>query len=368
VAVESAATGPISIGDSNRLLLAFEEVTSSLKQSPAVERILNTLVAQAKGLAGAAAGRVLLFEGTHGGDQAVDSSAGEGADELRGVRVRAGEGIAVLVSEGEALLLRDPSAHVRYAPPCDQMPTSPGFVCVPLRHGAVRGALLVAGREPDGFEAPAKDLLVRLAHHSAVALDSAVSASRSLDAFTHASEILLSFLERTDARYPDHSRSVAAFADGVATTLGLGEEALLPIHFAALLHDIGKVRVDPALLNASRELSDAERELVQEHVILGVQLLAPISPYKEIPEIIHAHHERWDGQGYPRRLAGEQIPIGARIVAVADAFDAMTRPGSGLTPEEAMSAIEGQAGGQFDPGVARVFVAGQRERLARLTK
>ena len=97
------------------------------------------------------------------------------------------------------------------------------------------------------------------------------------------------------------------------------------MHFGALLHDIGKIMVDPAILKAEGGLTEDERRAHPAAPGLGLELLKPITLWEEILPIIHAHHERWDGKGYPRGLAGEEIPLGARVVAVADAFDAMTR-------------------------------------------
>jgi putative nucleotidyltransferase with HDIG domain len=158
---------------------------------------------------------------------------------------------------------------------------------------------------------------------------------------------------------------VAALADMVTRRMGLGEEERRHIHFGALLHDIGKVLVDPAILQSEDKLSEAQRNLLRDHASAGVKLLKPISHWEDILPVIHSHHERWDGNGYPLGLAGEDIPIGARVVAVADAFDAMTRStphGSRRTPEEALAELEACAGSQFDPKVVRLFVAEYRQR------
>jgi HD-GYP domain-containing protein (c-di-GMP phosphodiesterase class II) len=142
------------------------------------------------------------------------------------------------------------------------------------------------------------------------------------------------------------------------------ETQQLQLHFGGLLHDIGKLRLDPGLLRAEGAYTEEQRRAVQEHVVLGVQLVAPLSPWPETLEIIHAHHERWDGGGYPRGLEGDAIPLGARIVAVADAYDAITAGGR-RTPAQALEVLAGAAG-QFDPHVVDVFAAVHRDRLARL--
>jgi putative nucleotidyltransferase with HDIG domain len=207
-------------------------------------------------------------------------------------------------------------------------------------------------------------LAVRFARHAALALDVVFQHERSLDAFDHVCEVLVSFLERVDVHYPQHSRAVAALADALGPHFGLSETQQLQLHFGGLLHDIGKLRLDPGLLRVEGPLSDEQRKRVQEHVVLGVQLVAPLTPWPETLEIIHAHHERWDGRGYPRGLAGDAIPLGARIVAVADAYDAITTYRR-KTPKEALE-LMGGATGQFDPHVVEVFSAVHRDRLSRL--
>jgi putative nucleotidyltransferase with HDIG domain len=202
-----------------------------------------------------------------------------------------------------------------------------------------------------------------------VAIENALEHERSLNFFTHTSEILVSFLEQLDVFYPGHSRGVAALADMVTRRLGLSEEERRHVHFGALLHDIGKVLVDPGILRSEGTLSEEQRVRLRDHASAGVKLLQPISHWEEILPIIHSHHERWDGNGYPRGLVGDETPLGARVVAVADAFDAMTRNtphGARRTPEDALKELEACAGTQFDPRVVRLFVAEYRQRRDQL--
>ena len=122
--------------------------------------------------------------------------------------------------------------------------------------------------------------------------------------------MLVSFLEATDVHYPGHSRAVAALADMITRKLGLADEERRNIHFAALLHDIGKVMVDAAVLRHKGLLGAEARARLAEHPALGIELLRPITLWEGILPAVHSHHERWDGKGYPRGLEGEQIPLG----------------------------------------------------------
>jgi putative nucleotidyltransferase with HDIG domain len=355
--------------DSNRLLKALQAMTKMMAEEPHLDRLLRLVVASARDLCQVEAARVVLLGRTHDGGLVIESGVGDGAEALLGIRLRDEEGITALVAEkDEPLLLARASEHPRYSARCDEMPTSrPGFIAVPLRHGAVTGALLVAGRGSLGPEE--RGLLAQLGWQAAAAIGNADFREQAVNFFTHTSDMLVDFLERIDVFYPGHSRGVAALADMVTRRLGLGEAERRTVHFAALLHDIGKLKLDPGLLSANRPLTEEEYRLVQQHPVMGVEMLRPITLWKDILPIIHGHHERWDGRGYPAGLAGEDIPLGARVVAVAEVFDAMTRDtpyGPRRTPAEAIAELEAFAGTQFDPRVVRLFVAEYRKRAEQI--
>jgi putative nucleotidyltransferase with HDIG domain len=353
-----------SDAEAGRLLEAIGHVARALEDERNASGVLEVIADTARTLLAAEASRAVLFQ-TGGAERWVESAAGSGAEALPGTRVAAGEGLASLaLDSAQPLLLTRGAEHPRYRPPIDELGASrPGLVCVPLVCGPIRGALLVAGREPS-LGSRDLELAVRFARHAALALDAAAQRERSLDAFDHVCEVLVSFLERVDVHYPQHSRATAALADALGPHFGFSETQQLQLHFGGLLHDIGKIRLDPALLRAEGTFTDEQRRSVQEHVVLGVQLVAPFTPWPETLEIIHAHHERWDGRGYPRRLAGDAIPLGARIVAVADAYDAITT-GKRKTPKQALDLLA-ESAGQFDPHVVEVFAAVHKDRLSRL--
>jgi putative nucleotidyltransferase with HDIG domain len=346
---------------SNRLLRSLQEIGTSLTGEAYLDRLLARMVAAAKELSGAERGRAMLFRRTHDSEGLfIETAVGDGGDEVRGARLQAGEGLAALAMDRQEMLeVADAPAHPRYSHRCDEMPTQlPGFLAAPLRHGYAEGALLLAGRI-GGFSPEQADVVESLARQGAVAIDNALHQERSVNFFAHVSDILVGILDAMDIHYPGHSRRVAALSDMVSRRLGLSDAERRQVHFAGLLHDIGKIRIDPAILQGKGRTTPEQWAEIRRHPSLGVEVLRPITMWEEILPLILSHHERWDGKGYPHGLAGEAIPLGARIVAVSEVFDAISRHGPHVpdrTLDEALAEIERCAGTQFDPRIARLFV------------
>ena len=157
-----------------------------------------------------------------------------------------------------------------------------------------------------------------------------------------------------------HSLNVALYASILATGAGLSEEAILMVYEAAVLHDIGKISIPEAILNKNGRLSDQEYGIIKGHVNNSIEMIRHLPAMDHLVPAVLAHHERWDGNGYPRGIAGEEIPIAGRCLAIADAFDAMTsdRPyHKGISLEAAVAQVEKNAGTQFDPELAKLFVS-----------
>lgn len=176
-----------------------------------------------------------------------------------------------------------------------------------------------------------------------------------------AAEGLLAGFETLDREMAGHCRRVSALATRLASAAGLPGRACVEFEVAGLLHDVGKFTVPPSILRKPAPLSPGERSLVEEHSQTGADLVERIRPLEWLAPWVAHHHERWDGRGYPAGLAGEQIPLASRAIAIADAYDAMTEP-RGYAPVrtriEAREEILRCAGSQFDPSLAAVFVHG----------
>jgi putative nucleotidyltransferase with HDIG domain len=166
-------------------------------------------------------------------------------------------------------------------------------------------------------------------------------------------------LEAKDAVTSQHAEEVVRLAVSVAAELDVDLDAVRNVELGAVLHDIGKVRVPESILNKPAPLTDEEWEVMKTHPEVGEHILRPIQSLSGILPIVRHHHERWDGMGYPDGLAGRAIPLGARIVAVCDAYRAMTedRPyRAALSGEEARKELHEGAGSQFDPDCVEAMI------------
>jgi putative nucleotidyltransferase with HDIG domain len=171
-------------------------------------------------------------------------------------------------------------------------------------------------------------------------------------------QALLSAIEARDSYMGDHSRSVAGLATQVARRMGLAEEEVAVVQQAAFLHDVGKVAIPDSILKKRGPLDDAELETMREHAALGARMVASIPGLAHLAPIIRATHERWNGEGYPGELSGEEIPLASRIIHACDAWHAMTsdRPYRKALGRAAIDQLRENMGEQFDPRVALALV------------
>jgi two-component system cell cycle response regulator len=220
------------------------------------------------------------------------------------------------------------------------------------------GAVAVPGEVAESEEA------LRLADqrmyaHKGAARTSARSQSR---------DVLLRALSERDPELGEHISGVAELAEAVAMRLGLDAEQVEHVRHAAALHDVGKMAIPDAILDKPAALDDDEWQFIRRHTIIGERIVAAAPALRPVAALVRSSHERWDGAGYPDNLVGQDIPLGARIVSVCDAFDAMVadRPyRAGMDARDALAELERCAGSQFDPGVVAAFAAawGEREVL-----
>ena len=186
------------------------------------------------------------------------------------------------------------------------------------------------------------------------------------DSYKATVRALSNAVEARDAYTGKHAERVAAYGLAIGQALGLPLADAPEIEFGFLLHDIGKVAIPDAILYKPGSLTSKERALMEQHPTIGAQIVRGIQFLGEAGHVVRSHHERWDGRGYPDGLAGEEIPISARVFAVADVLDALTtnRPASELAVARGM--IIAEAGKQFDPCVIDAFESIPNETFERI--
>ena len=169
----------------------------------------------------------------------------------------------------------------------------------------------------------------------------------------------ISFIDAKDPYTRGHSRRVAMYAAEISKRMRLSEDEVQNVYYAGLLHDAGKISVPDAVLNKPGKLSDEERKLIQDHTVAGGKMLKQMTSLRGIRETALYHHERYDGNGYPEGLKGESIPLYARIVGVADSYDAMSSNRvyrRHLNKDEIIEEIQQGSGTQFDPNIVPYMV------------
>lgn len=210
-------------------------------------------------------------------------------------------------------------------------------------------------RDPD-----TRRLMILLADQAAGAIHRASLHEELETSYVETVVALANAVDARDTYTADHSERLAKLALSTAHQLGCSEEEREQIYWAALLHDIGKIGVPDKILKKEGSLTEGEWAIIKRHPEIGAAIIEPVQWLQAVIPLVHAHQERYDGSGYPQGLRGEEIPLGARILAVVDAYSAITdtRPYSdGRSEEEAIAELQRCAGSQFDPHVVEAFLA-----------
>jgi putative nucleotidyltransferase with HDIG domain len=239
--------------------------------------------------------------------------------------------------------------------------TMASVLCILLRTPRKRLGVLHLDRGPlqKAFTKDDLHLADAMAAHVSAGIESAQLIRKQRDLFYATITTLAQTVEMRDPYTGNHTFRVTEYSYHLAQKLQLSAEELHLIRIGTPLHDIGKIGIDDAILRKPGKLTREEFEIMKSHTTKGAKILEQVADLKDVIPIVRSHHERWDGQGYPDGLEGENIPRLARIVAVADAFDAMTsdRPyRKGLPAEIAFAEVENMAGKQFDPTIAAAFL------------
>jgi len=210
------------------------------------------------------------------------------------------------------------------------------------------------------FTASDMELVSVLSGQAAAAIENAHLYEKLEQSYLSMMVALSCVVEARDLYTDKHMKDIAEYSVDIARKMGLSQDETENIRKAALLHDLGKISIPDHILMKPGKLSPEELEIIKKHPENGAKIIEPVEPLRNARVIIKHHQECYDGSGYPDGLKGETIPLGARIIAVADAFGAMTtdRPyRKALSIEEAVKEIERCSGTQFDPGIVDIFIA-----------
>jgi len=242
----------------------------------------------------------------------------------------------------------------------DELPKS--LICSPiLVKNRVEGVICCERLlEKNGpFNEDNLNLLTTISCHAAVAIENSNLYNDLLRVYLETVQSLAAALDAKDSYTHGHSRRVTGLALALAREIGMNENEINTLKHAALLHDIGKIGIAESILQKPSSLTNDEFNCIKNHPITGARILESVEFLKSVCLQIKHHHERFDGKGYPDNLKGDQIPLGSKIIALADTYDAMTstRPyRKGLSHEVALEEIKRCAGSQFDPEIVGIFI------------
>ncbi len=313
----------------------------------------------------------LMTPDEHGDQLVVEAAVGLAESIVQATRVRRGEGIAgkVWVS-GRSLLVTDVAADPRLGKRSnDPQYATPSLLSVPLLEGLACIGVVNVNNRLDGRAFNADDLLLleSLAPRVAHLLTRLRGFTRQAEEFVALRDALRTAAALRRERCDHLADACHEICLATARRLKLPQEELENLAFALRFYDVGLSRVSSQLLRKPQPLSGAERDLIRQHVRHGLEILQPLETSPKVRQIIAHHHERYDGEGYPDRLEGEAIPIGARLLALTDSLNAMLQ-GRPYRPPLALPAalaeIERLAGSQFCPRLAASFLLEARQRAS----
>ena len=340
-------------------ILEFSAIINSTLE---IEQIRKRTIEASVKLVNCEAGSLLLFD-EQSSELYFDVALGEKADKIKTIRLKLGEGIAGWVAQHkESIIINDVQNDPRFFRGADQ---KSGFVtktmiCVPvLMKDKLIGVLQAINKRDTLFNDYDAELLKALANQVAVAIENAKLYNELKETFYEIVFALADTIEKRDPYTGGHTKRVMDYSLAIGKEMGLNKDEIERLKLAAILHDIGKIGIRDAVLLKDGKLTDEEFAIIKNHTIFGAEILQHVKKLEVILPGVKYHHEKFDGSGYPEKLKGEEIPLIARIIAVADTFDAMTtdRPyRKGLSSEVALSELKNKAGTQFDPIAVDCFI------------
>lgn len=350
-------------------LALLYDVGTAMNSILDVRKLLDEIMHRGQETMGAEACSVLLVDEDRQ-ELFFEIAKGEAGAALEQVRLKMDQGIAGwIATNGRPLIINDVSQDPRFFGQVDQEVkfVTRAILGMPLlARGKTIGVIEVLNkRDGSDFTDEDQHLLTALAADAAISIDNARLFQAVLDGYLDTIKALAAAVDAKDPYTAGHIDRVSGYAIEVGQELGLSEDEMTALRYGAILHDVGKIGIGDAILGKPAPLTQEEFVVMSSHPDIGSRILEGISFLSRAKPIARHHHETWDGKGYPDGLAGEAIPLGARIVCAVDAFDAMTtdRPyRKGLTVEFALGELRKKAGIQFDAQVVEAFARVIRRR------
>lgn len=350
---------PIIQASHFKQLLEFSAIINS---SLEIEEIRKRTIEASIKLTKSEAGSLLLYD-EEIGELYFDVALGEKADKIKTIRLKLGEGIAGWVAQQrEVQIINDVQNDPRFFRKADEKSgfVTRSMICIPVLHkDKLIGVLQVLNKIDEPFNDYDAELLKALSNQVAVAIENARLYNELRETFYETVFALADTIEKRDPYTGGHTKRVMEYSVAIGEEMGLNRDEIEKLKLAAILHDIGKIGIRDSVLLKEDKLTDEEFAIIKRHTIYGDEILGHLKRLEKISPGVKYHHEKYNGTGYPEGLKGEEIPIIARIIAVADTFDAMTtdRPyRKGLTFEAALEELNKKAGTQFDPIVVDSFI------------
>ncbi len=356
---EKIGTLQTKLNISQRLIHAIGLVNSTLDLST----VLDMLMSLACQLVNAEASSILLLD-EEKGQLYFAAATGKKKEEVRKIYLDRGEGIAGWVAEhGQPMFVPDVSKDARFSSKVDKLSgfKTQSILAVPLKiENKLIGVAEVVNKKDSGNFGPDDlELLQTLSTTGALAIQKAHLYQDLNDLFIGTVRAIADAVEAKDPYTRGHCERMRKFSLVIAEGLNLTEKEMKDIELAALLHDVGKIGVPEKILLKESKLTDEEWQTIKKHPVIGAEILSGIKQLHSALPGVRYHHERYDGKGYPEGLNAEKIPLVARILAVTDAYDAMTstRPYREACPEEkANQELIRLKGIQFDPKCVDIFL------------
>ncbi|HUV52094.1 MAG TPA: HD domain-containing phosphohydrolase [Dehalococcoidia bacterium] len=352
----------------------FTEIARKASSVSHVSRLIDQTVRMAKEILNASASSVLLVDEDKQ-ELFFEFADGEAGGALKEVRIGIQSGIAGWVaSHGRPIVVNDVARDHRFYKGVDRTTgfTTKSIMCAPLEvRKKVIGVIEVLNKlDESDFTEQDLEALKAVASTAALAIDNLRINEELLYGYSNAVRALATAIDEKDPYTRGHSQRVKEYALLGARALPLSPWELEAIEYAGVLHDIGKIGIPDATLRKAGPLTSQEWALMRNHPRIGSSIVGSIPRLEEVRELIVHHHEHYDGTGYPRGLKGESIPIGARLLAVADAFDTMTTNRAyrgALSMGSAIEELRRCSGTQFCPVAVEAFISSFMSRQGYLS-